>query len=142
MPNTELGHLFLSSKSGKARHAEGWASARVREEKELSYEEWGGRVSRYLSHLEMLFSPTLFVLGGGVSKKADKWLPYVQLERSRAVPAALANDAGIVGAALYAETQLGQPKAPRPALKAQPVAASATRGAGKKKVADKAPKKK
>ncbi|WP_261664124.1 polyphosphate--glucose phosphotransferase [Deinococcus sp. Marseille-Q6407] len=105
VPNTELGHLFLQSRSGKARHAESWASARVREDKGLSYEEWGGRVSRYLNHLELLFSPTLFVVGGGVSKKADKWLPYVQLERSRVVPAALKNEAGIVGAAMYAAQQ-------------------------------------
>ncbi|GHG05021.1 polyphosphate glucokinase [Deinococcus piscis] len=105
VPNTELGHLFLESRSGKARHAESWASAKVREDRDLSYEEWGGRVNRYLQHLELLFSPTLFVLGGGVSKKADKWLPYIQLERSRAVPAALKNEAGIVGAAMYAAQQ-------------------------------------
>lgn len=102
VPNTELGHLYLSSRNGKARHAESWASARTREEKELSYEEWGGRVSRYLQHLELLFSPTLFVLGGGISKKADKWLQYIQLQRSEVVPAALKNEAGIVGAAMYA----------------------------------------
>lgn len=105
VPNTELGHLFLSSSSGKARHAESWTSAKAREDKGLSYEEWGGRLTRYLQHLELLFSPTLFVLGGGVSRKADKWLPFVQLERSQVVSAALENNAGIVGAAMYAAQQ-------------------------------------
>ncbi len=105
VPNTELGHLFLESRSGKARHAESWASAWVREVKDLSYEKWAGRVSRYLQHLEMLFSPTLFVVGGGVSKKAEKWLPHIELERSQVVPAALQNEAGIVGAAMYAGQQ-------------------------------------
>lgn len=105
VPNTELGHLFLSSGSGKARHAESWASAKAREDKELSYEEWASRLTRYMQHLELLFSPTLFVLGGGVSRKADKWLHYIKLERSQVVPAALQNNAGIVGAAMYAAQQ-------------------------------------
>ena len=97
VPNTELGHLWLRSK-----HAESWASDRARERDDLNWKQWAGRASKYLQHLELLFSPDLFIIGGGVSRKADKWLPHLQLTRSRAVPAALQNEAGIVGAALLA----------------------------------------
>lgn len=101
VPNTELGHLWL-----KGKHAESWAAARVRETEDLSWKEWAKRVNKYLTHLELLFSPDLFVIGGGISKNADKWQPLISLERSRLVPAKLLNDAGIVGAALYAQAQL------------------------------------
>lgn len=97
IPNTELGHLWL-----RAKHAESWASDRARERDDLNWKQWAARVSKYLQHLELLFSPDLFIIGGGVSRKADKWLPHLQLTRSRAVPAALQNEAGIVGAAMLA----------------------------------------
>lgn len=103
VPNTELGHLWLRDK-----HAESWASARVRDTEDLSWKAWAERVNEYLTHLELLFSPDLFVVGGGISKNADKWLPLLQLERSRIVPATLLNNAGIVGAALYAQAQASQ----------------------------------
>ncbi|MBF8187443.1 ROK family protein [Nonomuraea sp. K274] len=94
--NTELGHLRLRGKDAEYR-----ASARVREERDLSWEAWAERVEEYLRHVEMLFSPSLIVIGGGVSKKAGKFLPYVHVD-TPVVPAALQNEAGIIGAALAA----------------------------------------
>lgn len=102
VPNTELGHLWLRDK-----HAETWASDRARERDDLNWKQWAARASKYLQHLELLFSPDLFIIGGGVSKKADKWQSALVLERSKLVPAALLNDAGIVGAAMIAEHRTG-----------------------------------
>ncbi|MEU6710108.1 polyphosphate--glucose phosphotransferase [Nonomuraea sp. NPDC046802] len=96
VPNTELGHLELRGKDAEHR-----ASARVREEGELSWEKWAERVEEYLRHVEMLLSPTLIVIGGGVSKKAGKFLPHVHLD-TPVLPAVLQNEAGIIGAALSA----------------------------------------
>ncbi|WP_336213384.1 polyphosphate--glucose phosphotransferase [Nonomuraea sp. LPB2021202275-12-8] len=93
VPNTELGHLQLHGKDAEHR-----ASDRAREEHELSWEKWAERVEEYLKHVEMLFSPSLIIIGGGVSKKADKFLPHVHLE-TPVIPAGLENQAGIVGAA-------------------------------------------
>ena len=70
VPNTELGHLELDG-----RDAESHAAASVREREGIGWAEWTPRVERYLRHLEMLFSPDLFVVGGGASKVADQWLP-------------------------------------------------------------------
>lgn len=97
VPNTELGHLYLRGD----KHAETWTSDRAREQGDLSWKDWAGRASKYLAHLELLFSPDLFVIGGGVSKKADKWGEHLTAERTRIVPAQLRNEAGIVGAALF-----------------------------------------
>ncbi|MEV1244320.1 polyphosphate--glucose phosphotransferase [Nonomuraea sp. NPDC050022] len=94
VPNTELGHLELHGKDAERR-----ASDHAREEHDLGWEKWAGRVEEYLRHVEMLFSPSLFVIGGGVSKKADKFLPYVHVDTA-VVPARLRNEAGIIGAAL------------------------------------------
>lgn len=98
VPNTELGHLQLDG-----RDAEASAAAKVRERDDLSWAEWADRAARYLRHLVGLFSPDLIVVGGGVSNKADRWLP--DLERSGPIGcevavAGLANSAGIAGAAL------------------------------------------
>lgn len=100
VPNTELGHLELDG-----REVEPWASDRTREREDLSWKHWAKRVTRYLQHLEMLFSPDLFIIGGGVSKKADKWLDALTVN-TKVVPATLKNEAGIVGAALYAQHRL------------------------------------
>jgi polyphosphate glucokinase len=97
VPNTELGHLLLDG-----RDAEHSAAAVVRDREKLSWKEWGQRVDRYLQHVEFLFSPDLFIVGGGVSRKADKWLDYVDVDTEIAV-ASLENEAGIVGAASIAE---------------------------------------
>ncbi|MCF2532587.1 polyphosphate--glucose phosphotransferase [Yinghuangia soli] len=108
VPNTEFGHLELNG-----HEAEHHASGNVREEHNLSWEHWAHRVQRYLQHLEMLFSPDLFVIGGGVSKKADKFLPHIKHVRAEIVPASLHNDAGIVGAALAARTECGDALLPQ-----------------------------
>ena len=96
VPNTELGHLELEGVDAEDR-----AAAAVRDDEDLSWEEWGGRVDRYLNHLELLFTPDLFVLGGGVSKRFDKFKGFLHTE-AEIVPAELRNQAGIVGAALVA----------------------------------------
>jgi polyphosphate glucokinase len=95
-PNTELGHLEF-----KGIPAEHYAAARVREAEKLSYKKWGTRVNEYLEHLEDIFSPDLFIIGGGVSRKMSKFEEYLVVE-TELVPAQLRNEAGIVGAALRA----------------------------------------
>lgn len=97
VPNTELGHLELHGHEAEKR-----ASVRAREDEDLSWEHWAHRLKKYLAHLEMLFSPDLFVLGGGVSRKPDKFLPYIRGISAEIVPAELQNNAGIVGAAMAA----------------------------------------
>ena len=94
VPNTELGHLELHGADAELHAAE-----RVREEQDLSWEDWAARVQDYLHLVERLLSPDLIVLGGGVSKKADRFLPYVKVH-TPVVPAVLQNNAGIVGAAM------------------------------------------
>ena len=94
VPNTELGHLELDGFDAETRAA---ASARKREG--LSWAEWAGRVQHYLRHVERLLSPELIIVGGGASKKPDRWLPLVDIE-TEIVPAQMANNAGIIGAAL------------------------------------------
>lgn len=96
VPNSELGHLELDGYDAESRAA---ASARKRES--LSWSEWAGRVEHYLRHVERLFSPSLFIVGGGASKRPDRWLPKIDID-TEIVPARLANSAGIVGAALIA----------------------------------------
>jgi polyphosphate glucokinase len=97
MPNTELGHLEIDGHDAETKTAE---SAREREG--LTWEHWAKRVSRYLRHFEALLWPDLIILGGGVSKKADKFLPLLEGVRTKVVAAQLQNEAGIVGAALWA----------------------------------------
>lgn len=96
IPNTELGHLELHGKDAELR-----ASDRAREEGEMSWSKWASRVDEYLDQIEALFSPDLIIVGGGVSKKADKFLPGISV-KAEIVPAALQNNAGIVGAAMAA----------------------------------------
>ncbi|PSK90590.1 polyphosphate glucokinase [Haloactinopolyspora alba] len=102
LANTEFGHLFLDA----GQEAEKWAAASVREGAELSWEAWAERLQTFYAHLEFVFSPDLFVVGGGVSKKASKFLPLLDL-RTPIVPAGLRNDGGIVGAALLAALRSG-----------------------------------
>jgi polyphosphate glucokinase len=96
MPNTELGHLEVDGKDAETR-----AAASVRERKGLSFTEWAPRVETYLKALDALLWPDLFIIGGGVSRKADKFLPLIKV-RPKVVPAELQNEAGIIGAALLA----------------------------------------
>jgi len=104
--NSELGQLEIRGKRAELR-----ASERVREKKRLSFKQWAKRVQEFLDHLELLLSPDLFIVGGGVSKHADKFLPHLQ-SRAPIVPAALLNDAGIVGAALARERERASTKPP------------------------------
>jgi polyphosphate glucokinase len=97
VPNTELGHIELDGHSP----IEDWAAARAKEEKNLSWKTWGGRVDRLLDHLSLILSPDLFILGGGVSRRWDKWGQYLRTS-VETVPATLRNEAGIVGAAMLA----------------------------------------
>lgn len=96
VPNTELGHLELHG-----HDAEKQAAASVRDEEGLSYKKWAVRVNEYMQHVERLFSPDLFVVGGGVSKDSAKWVPLLELN-TPVKPAELLNNAGIVGAAIAA----------------------------------------
>lgn len=96
IPNTELGHLQIDG-----REPDDFASNRARKKEDLSFEEWAGRLNRCLAHLEGLFSPSLFVIGGGISKRFGEFGPYLRA-RAEIAPAALRNDAGVAGAALRA----------------------------------------
>jgi polyphosphate glucokinase len=96
VPNSELGHLEIDGHDAESR-----AANSAREKHDLSWEKWAKRLTQYYRTLEMLFSPDLFVVGGGVSKHADKYLPLLEIE-TPIVPAELRNTAGIVGAAVLA----------------------------------------
>ena len=96
VPNTELGHLEIDGHDAETR-----ASSAQKERHDMSWKKWAKRLQRYYSHVEMLFSPDLFVVGGGVSKNHEKFLPLLDL-KAPIVPAALLTPAGIVGAAYEA----------------------------------------
>ena len=96
VPNAELGHLEIDGHDAESR-----ASASARERDDISWEEYAQRLQRYFSHVEFLFSPDLFVVGGGISKRSEDFLPLLDL-RTPLVTANLKNNAGIVGAALQA----------------------------------------
>lgn len=98
VPNSELGHLHRA-KHGK--DAEAWAAYSAMERDELDWAEWAERLQWYYGHLEFLFTPDLFIVGGGVSKHADKFLPLLELQ-TPIVPAVHRNNAGIIGAAALA----------------------------------------
>jgi polyphosphate glucokinase len=96
VPNTELGHIELGGKD-----AETIAASSVRDRKGLSWKKYAERVQAYLKALDALIWPDLIIIGGGVSKTPEKFLPLIDV-RPEVVPAALQNEAGIVGAALAA----------------------------------------
>jgi polyphosphate glucokinase len=95
VPNTEFGHIEV-----RGRDAETRASERAKTEHDLSWGKWAERVEEYLQHIEAMLSPSLIIVGGGVSRQADRWVPRLTGIRAPIVPAALQNDAGIVGAAM------------------------------------------
>ena len=103
IPNAELGHLEIDGADAETR-----AASSVKDRENISYKDWAIRLQRYYSHVEMLFSPDLFVVGGGVSKDSDKFMHYLDL-RTPIVPATMRNRAGIVGAALAALDALQHP---------------------------------
>lgn len=94
IPNMEFGQIEL-----RGRNAELRASARVRKKKDLSWSRWGRAVDEYLRAVENITWPDLFIIGGGVSRRADRFLPFIAV-RAPVVPALLRNDAGLIGAAL------------------------------------------
>lgn len=94
LPNTEFGHIIL-----KGKVAEKIASDAARKRDDLNWKEWGSRFNKYLARMEFLFSPDLFIIGGGASKKFEKYIKYINVE-AEIVSAELKNEAGIIGAAL------------------------------------------
>jgi len=111
MPNTELGHLEMTTRVRGTLEAEHYAADRIRKVEKLTWPEWGARVNEYLAMLEALFAPDLFILGGGVSKKHKKLLPHLGT-RAHVVPSTLRNNAGIVGAALAASREVSRVSTP------------------------------
>jgi polyphosphate glucokinase len=99
VPNTEFGHIEIHGHDAETR-----ASERAKELHDLSWGKWAGRVDEYLRHIEALMSPHLIIVGGGISKQSEKWVPRLTGIRARIVPAVLLNDAGIVGAAMATVT--------------------------------------
>ena len=103
VPNTEFGHIEL-----KGRVAEKRAAYIVRQREGLSWIKWGKRVEDYLERMQFFLWPELIIVGGGASKKQDKFLPHLKVD-SRVVPAQLRNEAGIVGAAIRAAEEFENP---------------------------------
>jgi polyphosphate glucokinase len=97
LPNTEFGHLEVGGKEAEHR-----AASSVKDRKEWSYERWTEEVTKVLVTVENAIWPDLFIAGGGISRKADKWIPLLK-NRTPVVAAALLNTAGIVGAAMATE---------------------------------------
>jgi polyphosphate glucokinase len=100
VPNSELGHIEVDG-----HDAEHKAAASARERENMSWKEWAHHVERYLAVVVKLFSPELIIVGGGASRRADKWVPLIDVGTT-IVPAALENEAGIVGAALVVTTNV------------------------------------
>lgn len=94
VPNTEFGHVEMDGVD-----AEKLAATVAREQENLSWEAWAKRVNRYLQYMEMLFSPDCMIIGGGVSENPELFFPFLKLQ-TEILPAKMANDAGIIGAAL------------------------------------------
>jgi polyphosphate glucokinase len=96
LPNTEFGHLEVGGKEAEHR-----AASSVKERKDWSYPRWSEEVTRVLIAIENLIWPDLFIAGGGISRKSEKWIPLLK-NRTPVVAAELLNEAGIVGAAMAA----------------------------------------
>ena len=111
LPNTELGRLKIHG-----RQAGAWASARARESKRLTWKKWAKRVNEYLAELEAILSPDIIIIGGGASKRHEKFFSLLK-SRSPILPAERENDAGIIGAALAAR---GLARAARAAKSTKP----------------------
>lgn len=103
IPNSELGHIEVDGHDAEKR-----AAASVKEKEGLSYKEWIPRLQKYYERLEALMWPDMIVIGGGVSKNSDKFIPKLKLN-AEVVPAQLLNTAGIVGAAWLAADRLIHP---------------------------------
>jgi polyphosphate glucokinase len=101
VPNTELGHLQMHGDS-----AEKYAASSIKNAEGLSYPDWAKRLQEYYSYVEFLLSPDVIIVGGGVSRKSDKFLPLITTT-AELIPAQLRNTAGIVGAAVTADERFG-----------------------------------
>lgn len=106
VPNTELGHIEIRGKDAERR-----AAASVRENKDWGWKKWARRLDEYLQYMDKYLSPDLIIVGGGISKKYEKFLPLLTV-KTEVVAAHLQNEAGIVGAALAALYQQPAPEAP------------------------------
>ena len=98
VPNSELGHL---QRAAHKNDFEAWAAYSAMERESLDWTAWAERLQVYYSHVEFLFTPDLFIVGGGVSKHADSFLPLLKLN-TPILPAVHRNNAGIIGAAALA----------------------------------------
>lgn len=94
LPNTEFGHLEMNGKEAEHR-----ASDAVRQREELSWKKYAKRLNKYMAEMERLFWPDLFIVGGGISKQSEKYVPLLTI-KTPIVPAQFLNEAGIVGATL------------------------------------------
>ena len=97
VPNTEFGHLEIRGKDAEER-----ASERAKTAHEMNWKQWAKNVNEYLEHIEALVCPQLIIVGGGISRQSEKFLPLLTGLHARVVPAAMLNDAGITGAAMAA----------------------------------------
>jgi len=101
LPNSEFGHLQIRGKDAEKR-----ASEKMRADKKLSWKQWAARLSEFLNEMEKLFSPDLFIIGGGISKKSEKFFPHLKTKTEViVVPAQMRNEAGIIGAAYLARPE-------------------------------------
>jgi polyphosphate glucokinase len=99
LPNTEFGHLEIKGEDAELR-----ASDAARKREGLSWKKYSKRLNRYLKTMQNLFWPDLFIVGGGISKKHEKYLPLLKID-TPIIPAEQFNEAGIIGAALAARTE-------------------------------------
>ncbi len=99
-PNTELGHVRFGDSI-----AERYCAESVRIKQNLSWQEWGIRFNEYLNHLEFVFNPDRFIIGGGIAEHMARFEPYLHT-KALVLPARSLNQAGIIGAALFAESQI------------------------------------
>ena len=99
VPNLEVGKIFLN---GHSEVVEQYIAGRIRKEHKLKWREYGERLNEFCLHIEHVFSPQLIIIGGGISGKHQKFLSKIRLQRTRLVPAQLRNQAGIIGAAIWA----------------------------------------
>jgi polyphosphate glucokinase len=115
VPNTEFGHLEIRGKDAEAR-----ASERAKTTHDMNWKQWAKKVNEYLEHIEALVYPQLIIVGGGISKQSEKFLPLLTGLHARVVPAAMLNDAGITGAAMSAHPGPAVPVWARPGGTANP----------------------
>ena len=120
VPNTEFGHIEIRGKDSEER-----ASERAKTTGDMSWKHWAKNVNEYLDHIEALLSPQLIIVGGGISKQSEKFLPLMSGLHARVVPAAMHNDAGITGAAMAAH-----PGSAAPARAGAGATANPTLGSG------------